>query len=453
MKKLILITIVLMSAIWSAQAGTEYDTTDHHADSISVTNVAGEGLSRYNFKVAMLSNTRLLVLTLMRPTAQHYRVSKTTDWGTTWGTDLNASVFNGGSDPYRGGFLYAFGDTAYALSSKTTSTSPFTVRLYNASLDTLLMATVYAITTTGGDRNGLLHRGSNILIVHTSEGTIDTQQVLQTDGAITATTTYTKRESDNVDKLGNGQRIPFSWSGNVKGGIALLDVSNEDLFWADTTGLDTISTAIVPNAMPALGSQGENMMWIVPVKDSFGIIVWQTSTTPSACSLNVRPFHISQAGTGSGTIVFDASTIKLVDPGTIPGGFACNPVAMALWGTDTVIASAQYWPDTTSKRAWQIRRWWSTDKGATWGASQVVRDSSATADQKGLASLQSPPRIYRNGNDIRQAWFWQDSAEFNAAVPADQMRVYLDVTTTAAAAPSGSNVILRGGVYQGQVIR
>lgn len=428
MKKLLL-GILLTSAISiAAQAGTEYTVTDHAADSMLEFASGNFGIARYNSRIAMSSTYDIGILYQHRTTAQSFRALLTANLGGNFTTFVTAGLFTQAASSYYGAAMYGFGDSLYALSCANGTTIPFRIRQIVSS-DTLRMDTVSTSSASAGDRPGMTFIGNTAFVVHvTEDGTTDSIRGYQGNKGIDSNTVWTQRWV--AASVGNGQRVPFTWSGGTKGGIMLVDITNEDALWGDTTGLYTASTALVPDNLPALGAAagggGENMLWVVPVKDSFFVVYWQSSVTAANCSTLYRPGHITGTGTGSVSITWDAAAGVLISVGKIPGGYVSMPTGATLWGTDTTIAYSAYWPDTTRKQSIQIVRWLSTDKGATWGAMAVDRDS--TGHIRTMAALQAPYRVYRNGNDIEQALMYCDSS---TVVHGDSLRLWLSTITTA----------------------
>jgi len=425
MKKL-LISLTLLLTMWSISlAGTQYDVTATGADSVfsGATSAIDQGFSRINVKIAMDASTRLYVMYQHHVSTVRYRAFVTSNWGTSWTTYLDL-FGNNTAGIHDHSTVQAFGDSAFMIGAQDGAVPTKIRKWVAADTSNLGLGTIVESSTNNGDRVGVVSLGATLGVLVTTEGTTDSTYFYQTDGAFSNTVTYIER--GKTTKLGGGPRVPFTWATKLKGGIALFDVANEDLYWADTAvGFKTLSTALVPDDIPALGNSGEHYFALGSVKDSFGLVIWQKNVVAATCSLLYRPFHISAAGGASPTVTYDAAAGVLMLPGNIPGGRLCDPTISALNGTDTVIAYYIKWTDTANVDSATIMYRLSTDKGATWGTETVFRPAVNTDF---IWTLQTPPKIYRSDNNIRMAAAWCDSTTAR-----DSIHVYLSAITTAPA--------------------
>lgn len=441
MKK-ILTTIFLLSALCStALAGDWYDAASSNIDTIqAATGQPAIGFSRSNYKMAMNSSGVLYVL-VWNDASSKSQVFTVNDWDGSASFTCNNDIFGAITQDavHDHMTIYAFGDSAFALNADdgTASVEGPVIRKYAGATQGLLdTINGFTASVNGGVRGqvNVMSDGTKFLVLNSIEDADgDSLQIIEADGALTQTTAWTLR--GQRAKMSGGLRIPFRY-GARKGGFLLWDVDLSDLYWADTTGFATLTTTFLGDDMPAIGSVGELMCWMVPVVDSYFVVIWQKALTAAAnCIVYARAGHINTAYSG---ITWDAAAVTLLDAGYIPGGFCAMPLVTKMPGTDSVLSTYLYWADTTNNDAMTIAYRISTDKGATWGAQADLVTPTEGWD---MWHMQMPPTLARVGDSIRVALMFTDSV--TTAAGGASARVWMGNFITTPPAVSGWKTLQR----------
>ncbi len=436
--KRFLLTIFVMSGIWSAAlAGDWYEAASSNIDTIQAgASQTDIGFSRANYHMAMSSDGDLYII-VWNDAGSKSQVFTVNDWDGGASFTCNDTVFypigSGGSCDHT--TVYAFADSVFGLSGSDGATVSDVIRKF-ANMVRGILDTVDGNSTAGGVRGqvNVMGDGTSLLVLHSRELTTDSMFIFQTDGALAQGSTYTNR--GQRAKISGGLRIPFRFSSGRKAGFIAWDVDLSDLYWADTTGWATLTTTFLPDDMPGLGSFGEDMAWMVPVVDSYFVVIWQKALTAAAnCIVYARAGHINTAFSG---ITWDAAAVTLLDAGNIPGGFTCLPLVSKMPGTDSVMAVYMRWADTTNNDAMTISYRISSDKGQSWG---TQADLVTPTETWNVYRLQMPPTLARVGDSIRVAIAATDSV--TTAVGGASMRVWLGNLITTPPAESNWHTFQR----------
>ena len=468
MKRLLILTILLMSTIWSAHAGTRYSPTANRSDScMTASGERGAGFARNNSKMVMYSNGNLGVsYGHQNASGSRIRMFYTNNWGTDWsvsdsttvGVLARAEAANAIGSWYSG--FHAFGDSSFLWNGGdsvggTAQDYSLLVRAFNSTFVRGALDTVDGRAgSSSGKADGLTVVNGDLLVMHNKEsGSNDSIYAWLTQGAFSSASTWTK--VDSVVRAATpvwaaGQRVPFTWTGDVGGGILCWAPTADDVYWIDTAGgFDTLSSAFLGAASTIYAS------WIIQTSGKSGIVVWESTNGGPTAVLYARPFTIASADwstTPNRTIGFDAAATTLATGLTLRNLTYAYPVASMLKGSgadDSVFAIWKDEPDTSGTN-WLNRRFSysiSGDLGATWGSRQTLYTFPATDT---VVQLQAPYNIYRSGNDIRLAVGWCDSV---STASAEGVNVYLEAITTTPPATASSNVVVRGSEIRGTVIR
>jgi hypothetical protein len=442
MKKLLTIcTILLVSTIWSTSfgAGTWFGKSVTGIDSISTSTggAVARGFSRANYHTAMSTDGDLYILVWkhLGDIAQIYTVNDYdgTSPAFTCDNDVFDPIISGGTHDHMA--VYAYGDSAFAYSSSDGATTYDVIRKYVNRTGGILDS-IDGNSTTYGSRGGVnvTGDGKNLLVLHSRELASDSIYIFETNGALAQGSTYTNR--GQRAKMGGGLRVPWRQSSQRLGGFLAWDVKISDLYIADTTGWATLTQTFTTGDMPDIGSQGENLCWMVPVVDSYFVVIYQDSMGVAAeQNVKARPFHFSTYS----SVVYDAAATTLLAAGYIPGGFTAQPLLSKLPGTDSVIAIYTYWADTVgaAKANRSVAYRISGDKGVTWGNQA---DFTAPPAGRPVWRMQAPLNLARVGDSIRIALIVTDSV---AVSPGDSAYVYLDNIVTTPAPVAAKRLILR----------
>jgi hypothetical protein len=273
-------------------------------------------------------------------------------------------------------------------------------------------------------------------------GTTDTAFAFNTAGTFSEAATYTKRDSTTTITT-FGLRVPFTWSGGVKGGILYYDNANNDVFWADS---NTGFNAALHTSWLSKAGTGYEDWWMCQIADSLGMVVYQATLVDGTDALKWKTFRIEGTATGSPAInQLDSGDI--VDGSNTIAGYRCTPTLSTIWGTDSVVC---YYKQFAGGDRYQPLINYKIWDGSAWGSELTFYDPSTVTDT--IAYMQSPPRIYNIGSTIYQAVTYVDSVGGNNNN--DTLRIALG-TLVLGSTPTTptTNTVIRSAVIRGSVIR
>ena len=419
MRKALLLTIFLLSGIWSeAQAAaTLYGPTQlgGGANDLRGGTTSEFGMERRTYKVGMTSNGVPLIMARRR-TTQYYDLFWTGNGGTTWSTMTNVFQSQSGNGSHNEG-MYCFGDSAY-LTSSTGTTTDTSLRIVLIRGDTIKSITDTVMRGTEMRNSGAMAcampLGSTRIfgITRIENATADSLVVFQSNAAFALNGTYTRIEKSTTIP-GYGLAVPLTWSGGTKGGALQFDQTAQDLFWYDSaTG---INSALHTSFLNYTGNAYDKF-YIVAMKDSMFATIWQNSVTGGSDSLRVKRCYVTGTAGGSPALTnIDSFVIETEAP--IRDGASANPLLSYLNGTDTLFAFYKFWPDTSIDCSYDIGL--KIFNGTSWGSRSTFYDMTG---EDTLAFLHAPPRIYNIAGNIRHFVTYTDSTNTR-----DSLHLLMDV--------------------------
>lgn len=351
----------------------------------------------------------------------------TSDFGDTWDTVMvtNNEPTTAGDAIFawaRGNYIYATlsngSDVVSGVRSKTGATFERDTAWIDAGgvLDPQGRAAGFNFDTAGYTfiMEGIDEAADSILIL-TDGGTFPTA----------GQANWTIYRSLVGSRIGDGVRAFFEWGTGLGAMLAYGGGAQNSCHYIDT------SVAISEAATSGmLLYDNVATAYMIPTFDSFGVWIEQYDAAAGADSIVARSFHISGAGTGSVSLVFDDTTT--LDDGTdINDGSDASPTCTYVYGKDSVIAYWLYWSSTDIG----IKRCVGTYSGTdlTWGTPETMRTASATP----YSYLQAPQTI-RVVNDTLREWLaWHPAAGTDTSI-----QIFYQATSVGSVANTGAQVII-----------
>lgn len=449
-KKLIIILTLLM-VVRADAATTVYGPALTGSRRAALTSGINSGFGRHSIKTGMMTNGETILIQFgayQTTSAWVYDLLTSNNFGTSWSVTTNfmeqPTNLNGTSNA-----LFTFGDSAFSVSSATAGTiNALRIAMYNGATQTYLDSQI--LTTpmkSSGHTAAVVPLGTTRIfgLSIVEGGATDTMHAFYSSGAFSEAVTYTKQESITAGIPGLGLRVPFTWSGGVKGGILYYDQTADDIFWADSnSGMNAaLDASWLDYSLPNVGVY--ERFWIAQIKDSLGMVVWQQDTASNNDNLLYRTFRITGTATGS-------PAMTTVANGTIENGdgmlstFYYTPTLSTIWGTDSVICYYKQFEGADRLQPFIAYRIWD---GSAWSSEYEYYNPSTPTDT--IAYMQAPPRIYNISGTLKQMVCYTDSVGTNNN---DTLRIALGTHTLGSTpATPTTNTVIRSAVIRSAVIR
>lgn len=409
-KRVLLLTIFLLSGIWSSvQAGTEYEVND----SSETTSL---GLLRYTNKVWMGSHvwTNGPSLTVVFDEVQNTKrpqVWHTADWGTNWDRMVYPGTLGNISEVDASFSLYGYGDTIlypFILDSTGGTADRFVLSKLVTTTDTITMTEADTLDVFSGSSPtrlaGMMRAGSHYqAILDVNGATTDSSRLYYSDGAL-AGATWT-RVWDSTQVANAGLLIPVT---DGSGGIAYwlkANMNTEELLTIDS--LNKIKLAADSITQPSAGSAATDLQ--TPGYGSFDIIYLGADCYLMAfqkgLTSNKGIFGRSFKFTYTGSVVTGwtwISNLVQIGSNAPPDNWRYYPALSSIYGRrDTAFC----WVAELNGSDTQLVRYMTTDTGKTW--SQSIEFGPGARQ---FINIQAPDQIVSASGTIYTACFYETNS-------------------------------------------
>lgn len=357
-----------------------------------------------------------VLVNYQRGTGAAFHIVKTSNWGTSFVADSAASaVFANSTTAWIGYSLAQFGDTIFALHSAQTSTTGDScfVRRYERTTQQAVDTPSFFTATASGGRARVGYVGNKLLYFNTFEnGSTDSMGVYLSSGT-TPPMTWSRMWLVAMSTKWSVNPACFLVNApSVKGVLVQLAAETEDIYIADSARGDTVNTSFLPWDFPASPTALDwGRISIAPVNESSFAVAMQCDTANNGDSVAVREFYLTGLSGASGTATQNTS-VGVIPASLIRNGHASFAAISKLSGTDTLVLSARTWADTSRNDSVDVQIWISGDNGATWSGPFKVM--SGIVNRK-CWNMQVAQTLYRNGDTIKYAAVFQDSASGTAS--------------------------------------